>query len=152
MDKFDVINLDEELQELFKKEEVFAMLDFQFVVDEKDTFTGFCVILKSKNKESGLRYLSFIFVIDSPDSVKATKIKNALQNLNFNSLKKNIPELKKEISFTNPESTTKHCYYEVYLYFDESIITAERLLSEKIYKEMKFIQGFKIGELVFWQE
>ena len=147
-----IINLDEELQELFKKEEIFAMLDFKLIITDGESFSGFCVILKSKNKESGLRYFSLIFIVDSPDNIKAGKIKSTLQNFDFEILKNNIPELKKEISFANPESTSRHCYYEVYLYFDESLISPEKLLADKIYQELKKIRGLEIGDLIFWKE
>ncbi len=152
MEGFGIINLDEELKELFKREEVFAIFDLQLVIGEGESFTGLCVILKSKFKEAGLRYFSFIFIIDSPDIISSARIKKTLSGIDLHILMNRIPELKKEISFTNPESTARHCYYEVYLYFDDSSISLERLLADRIYQELKGIKEFRIGDLIFYNE
>ncbi len=151
MGRYEIINLDEELQELFSKEEMLALFDFELLANGR-AYPGLCRISKAKGADPNSRYFSFIFIVDSSDSKEAAQIKSSMSELSFERLCKTIPGITKETSFTNPQSTSRHCYYELYLYFDASVASPEDLLAKEIYPAIKERISIKAGTLTFWNK
>ncbi len=64
----DVIDLRQELIDLYADEQMLAFFEFTLERPGNEALSGLCRIARPKPHSSTLRYLSLIFLVDTPDS------------------------------------------------------------------------------------
>lgn len=89
-----IIDLDEELLNLLKKEEMFAFFDFSLNLPEAGTASGLCKVSRPRSADSGSYYISLLFLIDADEQRMPRAIDERINKINWKDLSHSVPEIK----------------------------------------------------------
>lgn len=91
---WEIIDLDEELLNLLKKEEMFAFFDFNLNLPEGGTASGLCKVSRPKSADSGTYYISLLFLIDADEPAMSRAIDERINKIKWEDLSRSVHEIK----------------------------------------------------------
>ncbi len=147
-----MIDLDAQLKELFKKEEMYAFFDFAFPDGAGSTSSGLCKISKPKGDPRQSRYFSLFILIDSPSEAAWEYLNNTFQRIDWDEISRRISGVHAILSI--PYSQASHGLYfkEVDIYLTEGALLSRTFLGENLIPSVSRQIGMQPGEIVFWED
>lgn len=147
-----VVDLDKELDELLKKEEIFAFFDIQIPTPSKKMVSGLCRVSKPKMGESKSVYFSLLFILDIPDSETWRETDNIMNNIPWDEFEKHSKRVRYVLPMFSQSLKSGNYFKEVCLYVSNMGDFSRDYLFEILFPIVSKITGFKTGELIFLDE
>ncbi len=92
-DAQELIDIGQEIIDLYAGERTLAFFDFGLERPGKESLVGLCRIAQPKDHTATLSYLSLSFLVDTPDAASRTAVREALSAVAGETLKAAIPEI-----------------------------------------------------------
>jgi hypothetical protein len=147
-----IIDVKQQLIDLFEKENVLAFFDFQLTLDQKETIQGLCKIAEPKEGQSKSNYLSLFFIIDTSEEAKESTIDALIKGIAWGDFKKYMQGIDTVVSIPHVNYGTHHYIKEVELYLSPSQQATRAYLAGALYPAINKALGCRGGDLVFWDE
>lgn len=147
-----MIDLDQELLELFNKERMIAFFDFQVFPDKGDPCSGLCKISQPKSGSRKSRYISLLFLIDTPHDMAWKHVDAYAGRLDWNAFQHELPGAVTVLPIPHLHRSTGIYFKEVDIYINSSVSTEKRYIANQLYPAVVKIMGLKGGEMVFWDD
>ena len=103
----EIIDLRQELIALYAGEQMLAFFEFTLERPGNEALSGLCRIAQPKRHRSALRYLSLIFLVDTPDSATQLVARKALALLEGAALKTAVPDMTDGAIISSLNSSTE---------------------------------------------
>jgi hypothetical protein len=147
-----MLDLDHQLLELFKKEEIYAFCDFHLLLADGETATGLCKISKPKAGKQQSQYFSLFFLIDSPTEAIWEKIDTVFHLILWNRLADRLPGVDAVLAIPHSHSIGGLYFQEIDVYLTKGEYLSKSYLSATLIPEVVSLIGCRRGELVFWED
>ncbi|HEY3278648.1 MAG TPA: hypothetical protein VGJ94_18675 [Syntrophorhabdaceae bacterium] len=145
-----VIDLDQELQGLFNKEEMRAFFDVTVSLGNGRTASGICKVSEQKTHESGSTYFSLLFLIDVPEGITWTVIDAIMSAVKWNEFQKYLIDTESVVSMSIPGNIKDLYIRETYVYVRPPRIPDDDYIRILLYPAVGRVTGFETGEPVLW--
>jgi hypothetical protein len=147
-----MIDLDTQLRELFKKEDMYAFFDFILPCGIGLTTSGLCKISKPKGDQRKTSYFSLLFLIDSPSEAAWNYIHAEFQRIPWNFLSDRLSGVDAVLAIPYPQSTHGLCFKEIDIYLKEGTLLSRTFLENILIPAVVGQMGCQAGETVFWED
>jgi hypothetical protein len=145
------IDIMQEVIDLYGREEMLAFFDFSIERAGQAPLSGLCRISKPKD-EGRMRYLSLVFVVDTPDLPSQRFVPVLLGKLESGALRAHVAELAEAVIMPASPSRPENHVQQIDLLLDADVEPDERFLSGKLLPAIRSLTGLRTGELVWWNE
>ncbi|MHB8773184.1 MAG: hypothetical protein ACYC7J_19485 [Syntrophales bacterium] len=146
------IDLEQQLIELFDREDVLAFFDFQLPVDQKATVQGLCKISEPNQKDSKSGYLSILLIIDTVDEAVEDAVRALMKGISWAELKKHTPGIEMIIPMPHVSHGTQHYLEEIAVYLAPQQRITKSYLTDDLYPAIMNTLGCSGNGLIFWDE
>lgn len=96
----------------FQKENVMGFFQFYHSFQGQKNISGLCKIAKAKKESANMKYLSLVFLVDTPDAESKKSMDDLLNKLSSSTFQKHCPALESVTPMppmnATPESYVKH--------------------------------------------
>lgn len=149
----DGVDLYREFIEVFRREEMLALFDFQAETGNGGHLTGLCKISRPKGGRSDSRYVSLLFIIETPDEQALKEARTRFDAVNWELLADRLPEFESVLSipFALREFTGSH-FREIDIYLKERGAVSRRFIANALCPAVCSVAGLRGGEPVFREE
>ena len=152
MTEDNVIDLRQQVVDLFNKEEMLAFFDFSLEVGGTGTATGLCKVSRPKRAKSQARYYSMLFMIDTPDAAMRRDIGMYMGRVNWQGLADEIPGVESVLSMRGVDLGPTVFFQETDVYVKQGTDVTARYIANDVYPAVVKAVGLRPGELVFWED
>jgi hypothetical protein len=137
----------------FHKEEMLAFFDFQADTEHNGTLSGLCKVSRPKPGKSDSRYLSLLFIIETPDEQAWKEAQTRFGRIPWDGLQGRFPEFESALSipFTLREFTGNH-FQEVDIYLKEGTLISRSFILGTLCPSVFSVAGIRAGEPVFRED
>jgi hypothetical protein len=148
-----LVDLNQELADLFKKEEMLAFFDFRLVVSEGETLSGLCKISRPKAGEGASTYLSLLSVTDVPEGSTWALVDGAMAAVGWEQIKRHLACVESVMSMPIRKPIKGVYLRETYVYLSAAPgAPLESYLENRLYPAIVKATGFEAGDLVIWSD
>lgn len=153
MTAHDGIDLYREFIEVFRREEMLALFDFQSGSGDGGTLSGLCKISRPRNGRSDSRYVSVLFIIEAPDEKALKEARTSFDAINWERLADRLPEFESVLSipFALRDFTGSH-FREIDIYLKDRGAITRRFIRDALCPAVCSVAGIRGGEPVFREE
>jgi hypothetical protein len=144
------IDITRQFVEMYAREEMLCFFDFSMVSAAGDAISGLCRISKPKQGRSSMRYLSMVFIVDTPDEASRREVPAMLARLEGDSLKAFVPEIADVMAVPVPAGNREKYVHQVDLLLDSDIEPDERFISAMLLPAVRTLTGVRTSEMVWW--
>jgi hypothetical protein len=146
------IDLMQQFVDLYAREDMLCFFDFGIARPGAAEVSGICRISKPKSGNSSLRYLSMVFVVDTPDEQSRRDIPGVFARLAGDSLKAFAPEISEVLAVPAPTSHPENYVHQIDLLLDKDVDLDERFISARLLPAVRNIAGLRTSEMVWWED
>jgi hypothetical protein len=146
------IDLDQEISELFNKEEMLAFFDFHFPIGESEVLSGLCKISNPKERENRSTYYSLLFLIDVPEGRTHGEIDSLMAKVDWDQFRRYLPHVENVMPLPVHQQAEGVHVSETYVYVTAPNTSPDIYVRHELYPAILRVTGFKGGELVMWSE
>jgi hypothetical protein len=147
-----MIDLNQQLVELFNKERMLAFFDFQVKFGGIEPLSGLCKISRPKGVGQQSQYLSLLFLIDTPNYAAWKHVDLFAKDIDWNGLKGELPGVETVLSIPHLNQGTGIYFKEADIYLNSSVVIVKDYVLNKLYPAVLKVTGLQGGELVFWDD
>ncbi len=147
-----MLDLDQQLLELFQKEEIFAFIDFQLPLTGIEPASGLCKISKPKAGKQQSQYFSLFFLIDSPTESIWEKIDSLFRSISWNRMADKLPGVDAVLAIPHSSRIGGLYFQEIDVYLTKGEFLSKSYLSATLIPEIVSLIGCRPGELVLWED
>ncbi len=147
-----IINVSQQLIDLFNREELLAFFDFELQIGIDDEIAGLCKISKPKVGESNNNYLSLLMVIDAVDDKRENEVDLYIQGISWHGIARYLPEIEMIVPMPHVRYETCHYIQEIDIYFKANMKITIPYLSNIFYPVIIKIISCKSRGLSIWDE
>jgi hypothetical protein len=147
------IDLYREFIDVFHKEEMLAFFDFNVESDAGETLSGLCKISRPKPGRSDSRYLSLLFIIETPDEKVWKEAEARFGQIDWDGLRHRFPEFESALSipFTLREFTGTY-FQEIDIYLKKTAVISRPFIVGTLCPSVFSVAGITAGEPVFRED
>lgn len=146
-----IIDLNQELADLFRKEQMLAYFEFLMTAPGA-SWAGLCKISRLKEEKGKGRYFSLLLLVDTPADGDWAKVNSLLDEADWNRFREILPGVEKVVVIPYASSQSSIHLQELYLYVDRYSESPRPFVAEKLCPAFVKITGFTAGLPVFWEE
>lgn len=146
------IDLDQQLNDLFNKEQILAFFDFQLKWKGGEPVSGLCKISRPKVGESRSKYFSVFFIMDTPNERVRKHVRGFVNGINWNSFRRTSPGVKSVFPIPYRTISSEIFFAEADIYVSKSTEINKSYIITCLYPALRKIAGLKAGELIFWDD
>jgi hypothetical protein len=150
--KGEPIDIMQQFVDLYSREEMLCFFDFSIARPGAADLSGLCRISKPKSGNSSLRYLSMVFVVDTPDEQSRRDVPAVFARLDSDSLKVFAPEIAEVLAVPAPTGHAENYVHQIDLLLDTDIEPDEHFVSSLLLPAVRKISGFRTSEMVWWDD
>lgn len=134
----------------FRKEQMLAFFEFQAETGQNGTLSGLCKVSRPKPGKSDARYLSLLFIIETPDEQTWRAAQTRFGGIAWDGLGERLPEFESALSipFTLREFTGNH-FQEIDIYLREGTVISRPFILGTLCPAVCSAAGLRAGEPVF---
>lgn len=147
-----MIDLERQLLELFNKERMLAFFDFQVRIGESEPYSGLCKISQPKGGGSQSRYLSLLFLIDTPSDTAWQQVDGYVKAVNWNTFEGELPGVTTVLPIPHLHGGTGLYFKEVDLYLKSTVTVMRHFVMNRLYPAILRVMKVDGGEVVFWDD
>lgn len=147
------IDLYREFIDVFRKEEMLAFFDFQAESRKSGTLSGLCKISRPKPGTGGSRYLSLLFIIETPDETAWKEAEERFGAIAWDGLQDRFPEFESALSipFTLREFTGNY-FQEIDIYLKDFSAVSRSFITGTFCPAVFSVAAITAGEPVFRED
>ena len=145
-----VIDLRQELIDLYASEQMLAFFEFTLERPGNEALSGLCRIAQPKPHRSTLRYLSLIFLVDTPDSATRLVVQKALARLEGNALKTAVPGMTDGAIISSLNSSTENYIAQTDLLLESEVNKA--FITTQLIPAIARIAQLHLTHIEWWEE
>ncbi len=146
----DVIDLRQELIDLYAGEQMLAFFEFTLERPGNEALSGLCRIARPKPHSSTLRYLSLIFLVDTPDSATRPVAQKALARLEGSALKTAVPGMTDNALISSLHSSTESYIAQTDLLLESEVNQA--FITTQLIPTITRIAQLHLTHVEWWEE
>ena len=146
------IDLMQQFVDLYAREDMLCFFDFAIARPGAAELSGICRISKPKSGNSSLRYLSMVFVVDTPDEQSRRDVPALFARLEENNLKAFAHEISEVLAVPAPTRHAENYVHQIDLLLDKDFDVDEGFISARLVPAVRNIGGLKTSELVWWED
>jgi hypothetical protein len=147
-----MIDLNQQLIDLFKKEEMLAFFDFRLSFGGNEPVSGLCKISRPKGTDQHTQYISLLFLIDTPNRSVWEHVHTYVDKIGWNAIKTELPGIETVLSIPHLHHGTGIYFKETAIYLSRDAVVSKYYVSNKLYPAILRIMGLGAGELIFWED
>ncbi len=147
-----MIDLNQQLIDLFNKEEMLAFFDFQLSLSGNEPVSGLCKISRPKDTDQHTQYISLLFLIDTPNGAIWEHVNAYAENIDWSKFEAELPGIETVLSIPHLHHGTGIYFKETAIYLKSDAAASKYYVSNKLYPAILKIMGLRAGELVFWED
>ena len=147
-----VIDLRQQIVDLFNKEEMLAFFDFTLRVGASETATGLCKISRPKSGKSQAQYYSMLFMIDTSTEEIRMDVGRHMGSVNWEGLANEIPGIESVMSMRGVDLGPTVYFQETDVYVKKGTDITPRTIVGDVYPAVVKAAGLRAGELVLWED
>ena len=145
-----VIDLRQELIDLYAGEQMLAFFEFTLERPGNDDLSGLCRIARPKPHRSTLRYLSLIFLVDTPDAATRLVVQKALARLEGSALKTAVPGMTDSAILSSLHSSTENYVAQTDLLLESEVDKA--FITTQLIPAITHIAQLHLTHVEWWEE
>ena len=145
-----VIDLRQELIDLYAGEQMLAFFEFTLERPGNDDLSGLCRIARPKPHRSTLRYLSLIFLVDTPDAATRLVVQKALARLEGSALKTAVPGMTDGAILSSLHSSTENYVAQTDLLLESEVDKA--FITTQLIPAITHIAQLHLTHVEWWEE
>ena len=145
-----VIDLRQELIDLYAGEQMLAFFEFTLERPGNDDLSGLCRIARPKPHRSTLRYLSLIFLVDTPDAATRLVVQKALARLEGSALKTAVPGMTDGAILSSLHSSTENYVAQTDLLLESEVNKA--FITTQLIPAITHIAQLHLTHVEWWEE
>ncbi len=145
-----VIDLRQELIDLYAGEQMLAFFEFTLERSGNEALSGLCRIAQPKPHSSTLRYLSLIFLVDTPDSATRLVVQKALARLEGSALKTAVPGMTDGAIISSLNSSTESYIAQTDLLLESAVNQA--FITTQLIPAIARIAQLHLTHVEWWEE
>jgi hypothetical protein len=147
------IDLYREFIDVFRKEEMLAFFDFQAESGGIGPLTGLCKISRPKAGKADSRYLSLLFIIETPDEEAWKAAEARFGRIAWDGLRDRFPEFESALSipFTLQEFSGNY-FQEIDIYLKDTARVSRSFILGTLCPSVFSVAGLTAGEPVFRED
>ena len=145
-----VIDLRQELIDLYAGEQMLAFFEFTLERPGNDDFSGLCRIAQPKPHRSTLRYLSLIFLVDTHDSATRLVVQKVLARLEGSALKTAVPGMTDGAIISSLNSNTENYIAQTDLLLESEVSKA--FITTQLIPAIARIAQLHLTHVEWWEE
>ena len=146
----DVIDLRQELIDLYAGEQMLAFFEFTLERPGNEALSGLCRIARPKPHSSTLRYLSLIFLVDTPDSATRPVAQKALARLEGSALKTAVPGMTDNALISSLHSSTESYIAQTDLLLEREVNNA--FITTQLIPAIARLAQLHLTHVEWWEE
>ena len=125
---------------------------FEFTLERPgdDDLSGLCRIARPKSDRSTLRYLSLIFLVDTPDSTTRPVVQKALARLEGSALKTAVPGMTDNAIISSLSSSTENYVAQTDLLLESEVNKA--FITTQLIPAIARIAQLHLTHVEWWEE
>jgi hypothetical protein len=147
-----VIDLNQQLIDLFNKEEMLAFFDFQLNLSGTEPVSGLCKISRPKSTDQHTQYISLLFLIDTPNGAIWQHVNAYAEHIRWSAFEAELPGIETVLSIPHLHQGAGIYFKETAIYLNREATASKYYISNKLYPAILKIMGLRAGELVFWED
>ena len=145
-----VIDLRQELIDLYAGEQMLAFFEFTLERPGNDALSGLCRIARPKPHRSTLRYLSLIFLVDTPDAATRLVVQKALARLEGSALKTAVPGMTDGALLSSLHSSTENYIAQTDLLLESEVNKA--FITTQLIPAIARLAQLYLTHVEWWEE
>jgi hypothetical protein len=145
-----MIDLDTQLRDLFKKEEMLAFFDFRLPNGTNAPLAGLCKISKPKTDQKSAHYFSLLFLIDASPAAGWEQIHNIFKQVPWEALEERIPGVDAVLTLPYSRPLGGLYFQEIDIFFKTGSVLSKSNISSCLVPAVAQLCGCQHGEIVFW--
>lgn len=145
-----IIDLRQELIDLYAGEQMLAFFEFTLERPGNEALSGLCRIAQPKPHRSTLRYLSLIFLVDTPDSATRLVVQKALARLEGSALKTAVPGMTDSAIISSLSSSTESYIAQTDLLLESAVNQA--FITTQLIPAIARIAQLHLTHVEWWEE
>ena len=146
----DVIDLRQELIDLYAGEQMLAFFEFTLERPGNEALSGLCRLARPKPHRSTLRYLSLIFLVDTPDSATRPVAQKALARLEGSALKTAVPGMTDNALISSLHSSTESYIAQTDLLLESEVNQA--FITTQLIPAIARLAQLHLTHVEWWEE
>ena len=150
MKEDEIIDITQQFVDLYAREDMLCFFDFAIARGAEPELSGICRISKPKEDQSSLRYLSMVFVVDTPDQQSRRDVPPVFARLTGDSLKALVAEIAEVLAVAAPAAHQENYIHQIDLLLDADTEPNERFVSASLVPAVRTLSGLRTGEIVWW--
>ena len=147
-----MIDLNQQLIDLFNKEEMLAFFDFGLSLSGNEPVSGLCKISRPKDTDHHTQYISLLFLIDTPNGAIWEAVHAYADNIGWSKFEAELPGIETVLSIPHVHHGIGIYFKETAIYLNSDAAASKYYVSNKLYPAILKIMGLRAGELVFWED
>ena len=145
-----VIDLRQELIDLYAGEQMLAFFEFMLERPGNGALSGLCRIAQPKPHSSTLRYLSLIFLVDTPDSATRLVVQKALARLEGSALKTAVAGMTDGAIISSLSSSTENYIAQTDLLLESAVNQA--FITTQLIPAIARVAQLHLTHVEWWEE
>ena len=145
-----VIDLGQDLIDLYAGEQMLAFFEFTLERPGNDDLSGLCRIAQPKPHRSTLRYLSLIFLVDTPDAATRLVVQKALARLEGSALKAAVPGMTDGALLSSLHSSTENYIAQTDLLLESDVNKA--FITTQLIPALARLAQLHLTHVEWWEE
>jgi hypothetical protein len=147
------IDVTKQLQDVLKREEMLAFFDFQFESETGRTISGLCKISRPKEGKARSKYVSLLFIVDTPDGEARGEALSRMASIQWDSLRGELTGLE-DILLLPPTDLGSGDFVlsQMDLYVNAVVDLAKPYVFEQLHPAIVKIAGITSGTPVYFPD
>jgi hypothetical protein len=147
-----MIDVNQQLIDLFNKEKMLAFFDFQLNLGGDEPVSGLCKISRPKGTGEQAQYISLLFLIDTPNEAVGQQVDAFTRNIGWNSFRGALPGVQTVLPIPTRQQGAAIYFKEADIYLNHDVVVSKAYVASKLYPAIAHVTGLRVGELVFWDD
>jgi|WetSurMetagenome_2_1015567.scaffolds.fasta_scaffold07906_8 hypothetical protein len=147
-----MIDVNQQLIDLFNKEKMLAFFDFRLNLGGDESVSGLCKISRPKGTGEQIQYISLLFLIDTPNEAVGQQVDTFTRNIGWSSFREAMPGVQTVLPIPAGQQGAGIYFKETDIYLNSDVVISKAYVASKLYPAISNIVGLRAGELVFWDD
>jgi hypothetical protein len=143
------IDLDKELRDLFRKEEMLAFFNFQFPNGANEPLTGFCNISRPRTDRKAAHYFSLLFVVDTSPAAGWEQIDHIFNKVPWEALKQRVAGVDAVLTLPYSRPVGELYIQEIDVYLQTGRVLSKVDIVSRLLPAVTQLCGCQPGDVVF---
>jgi hypothetical protein len=147
-----MIDVNQQLIDLFNKEKMLAFFDFRLNLGGNEPVSGLCKISRPKGTGEQAQYISLLFLIDTPNDAVWQEVDAFARNIDWRTFRGEMPGVQTVLPIPTRHQGAGIYFKETDIYLNSEVVVSKAYVASKLCPAISRVIGLRAGELVFWDD